>query len=184
MTHKANKTAQLNVLSIAGSLKKHSINRDLLFAMKKMAPTRMKFSVYDALEDVPLFNEDLEAQSPNLPRGVENLVEAISKADGVIISTPEYNQSIPGVLKNALDWVSRKEALDNKPVAMLGATPGQWGTRYAQAALRHTLTANGALVMGQPGVFIAGATQQSDEDTKERLQDLVLAFENWIDLVR
>jgi chromate reductase len=122
------------VLCLAGSLRRDSWNRRLLQAAVAQAPATLHLDVYDALSAVPLFDEDLEQREPAGPAGVQALRAAIAAADGVIIATPEYNHAIPGVLKNALDWLSRDnpegEVLPEKPVAVLGASSGPWGTRW------------------------------------------------------
>lgn len=154
------------VLCLAGSLRRDSWNRRLLQAAVAQAPATLHLDVYDALSAVPLFDEDLERREPAGPAGVQALRAAIAAADGVIIATPEYNHAIPGVLKNALDWLSRDnpegEVLPEKPVAVLGASSGPWGTRLAQASLRQVLHTCGALVMPSPTLFVANAASRFD----------------------
>jgi chromate reductase len=179
------------VLCLAGSLRRDSWNRRLLQAAVAKAPATLHLDVYDALSAVPLFDEDLEQREPAGPAGVQALRAAIAAADGVIIATPEYNHAIPGVLKNALDWLSRDnpegEVLPEKPVAVLGASSGPWGTRLAQASLRQVLHTCGALVMPSPTLFVANAASRFDAHrtltdlaTVQSLQNFVLAFEQWI----
>ncbi len=179
------------VLCLAGSLRRDSWNRRLLQAAVAQAPATLYLDVYDALSAVPLFDEDLEQREPAGPAGVQALRAAIAAADGVIIATPEYNHAIPGVLKNALDWLSRDnpegEVLPEKPVAVLGASSGPWGTRLAQASLRQVLHTCGALVMPSPTLFVANAASRFDAHrtltdlaTVQSLQNFVLAFEQWI----
>jgi chromate reductase len=179
------------VLCLAGSLRRDSWNRRLLQAAVAQAPATLHLDVYDALSAVPLFDEDLEQREPAGPAGVQALRAAIAAADGVIIATPEYNHAIPGVLKNALDWLSRDnpegEVLPEKPVAVLGASSGPWGTRLAQASLRQVLHTCGALVMPSPTLFVANAASRFDAHrtltdlaTVQSLQNFVLAFEQWI----
>jgi chromate reductase, NAD(P)H dehydrogenase (quinone) len=175
------------VLAIAGSLRRDSLNRRLLNAVAQLAPQELSIDVYDALEIVPLFNEDLE--DPRAPPGVENLRAAVASADGLLIATPEYNQALPGVVKNFVDWLSRGDVsvLEGRPTAILGATPGGWGTRLAQASLRHTLAACGALVMPAPQIYLRSAAQLFDEQqrlvdarVRDSLRDFAEAFERWI----
>ncbi|WP_426700318.1 NADPH-dependent FMN reductase [Rhodanobacter sp. Col0626] len=186
-----NPTASRSVLCLAGSLRRASWNRRLLHAATTQAPPTLQLDVFDALSSVPLFDEDMEQREPAGPAGVRALRAAIAAADGLIIATPEYNHAIPGVLKNALDWLSREspegEVLLEKPVAVLGASGGPWGTRLAQASLRQVLHTCGALVMPTPTVFVAGAAARFDEDgflsdpgTTQSLQRFVLAFERWM----
>jgi chromate reductase len=175
------------VLAIAGSLRRGSFNARLVTAASSLAPRGMHIDIYEDLSAVPLFNEDLE--SPRAPAGVEKLRMAIARCDALLISTPEYNQSLPGVVKNMVDWLSRGEpaVLENKPVAILGVTVGNWGTRLAQAALRHTLTACGALIMPTPQVYLRDAAQLFDAggrltnaSAREALGDFLAAFDRWL----
>ena len=180
------------VLALAGSLRRASWNRHLLHAAALQAPAGMQVDVHDELAAVPLFDEDLEALDPAGPAGVQALRAAVAAADGVVIATPEYNQAIPGVLKNALDWLSREspagEVLAGKPVAVLGASSGPWGTRLAQASVRQVLHTCGALVMPAPSLFVARAAERfdaqgglTDTATLQSLQSFLLAFEAWIE---
>ena len=147
----------------------------------------------DEMTEIPLFNEDLEMGESHSPEAVARLARRIAEADGLLIATPEYNQSIPGVVKNTIDWLSRpvgNEVLEGKPVAVIGATAGPWGTRIAQSVLRHTLTATGALVLPQPQLYVPGAERLFsregnllDDALGNRLGKLLSAFERWIDLV-
>ena len=178
---------RVNVLALPGSLRRGSFNRLLLQAAAASTPPGMQLQVYDELASVPLFSEDVEAET--VPAGVERLRDRVARADAVLIATPEYNQSIPGVLKNAIDWLSRPphEVLVGKPMAVIGATAGRWGTRLAQSHLRHVLYATEALVMPQPSLFVAaasslfdGAGGLVDEQTAGSLRELLVAFDGWI----
>jgi chromate reductase len=181
------------VLALAGSLRRRSHNRGLLVAAAELAPPGLEVRLYDGLASIPLFDEDLEQESGGGPPPVRELRAALASADGLLVATPEYNQSIPGVLKNVIDWLSREapeELLAGKPVAIAGATTGRWGTRLAQAALRQTLVATGALVMPAPSLFAAGAADLFDEagrladpTTRRQLVALLGAFASWIDTV-
>jgi chromate reductase len=121
---------------------------------------------------------------------VRHLRTAVAAADGLLVATPEYNHSLPGVLKNAIDWLSRAaplEVLAGKPVAIIGASSGRWGTRLAQAAVRQVLTATEAVVMPAPGLFQRDAEQAFDaggrlvdDTTRKSLRDVLDAFEGWI----
>jgi chromate reductase len=182
------------VLCLPGSLRRHSWNRRLLHAAVAQAPASLQLELCDALAAVPLFDEDLESRDPAGPAGVQALRAAVAAADGVVIATPEYNQAIPGVLKNALDWLSREspigEVLAGKPVAVLGASSGPWGTRLAQASVRQVLHTCGALVMPAPSLFVARAAERfdaqgwlTDTATLQSLQSFLLAFESWMERV-
>ena len=183
----------IRIAAIAASLRAGSWNGRLVAAAAGVALPGLELFVVPDLAAIPLFDEDLEAADPAGPRGVRALRRAVADADGVLISTPEYNQSIPGVTKNLVDWLSRPEGagvLDGKPVAITGATTGPWGTRYAQKELRHALTAIGALVMPQPMLFVPRAATMFDEAgalvdpyLQRQLADFVQSFQAWIHLV-
>jgi len=183
-----------HVLGIAGSLRQGSYNRRLLHAAARCAPAGLELTVYDDLASIPPFDEDLETASEGGPASVRRLREHARSAQGLLIATPEYNWSIPGVLKNALDWLSRPapdEVLAGKPVAVIGATGGSWGTRLAQAALRQVLTATEAAVLPAPALFIRDAGrlfppggELTDAPTIERLRAVLDAFAKWIELLR
>jgi chromate reductase len=137
----------MRVLGISGSLRRDSHNTELLRAAAKLLPSGVEFELYEGLKDIPPFNEDEEH---NAPAAVHDLRERIGAVDAVLFATPEYNHSIPGVLKNALDWVSRPietNTLRNKPVAVIGASTGMFGAVWAQAELRKVLSAIGARVI-------------------------------------
>ena len=180
------------VLCLSGSLRRDSWNRRLLLAAAAHAPDTLSLQLYDDLDAVPLFNEDIE---PGELAGVEALRSAVAAADALLIATPEYNQSLPGVLKNALDWLSldgpQGEVLHGKPVAVTGASSGPWGTRLAQTALRQVLHACGALVMPTPTLFVASAESRlqtdgtlADEALAASLRRLTSALEPWIAQLR
>ena len=137
----------MRVLGISGSLRRDSHNTELLRAAASLLPSGVEFEIYDGLKDIPPFDEDHEGDAP---QAVHRLREEIGAADAVLIATPEYNHSIPGHLKNALDWVSRPHdtnTLRNKPVAVMGASTGMFGAVWAQAELRKVLSALGARVI-------------------------------------
>jgi len=186
MTHRP-----LRILCLAGSLRRASWNRRLLQAAASLAPAGVEAEVYDALATVPLFDEDLERAEPEGPPGVRALRIAIAASDGLVIATPEYNHALPGVLKNALDWLSREsphgEVLTERPVAVLGASSGPWGTRLAQASLRQVLHTCGALVMPSPTLFMARAADHfdaqgalADDAARASLQRFMGAFAGWV----
>jgi chromate reductase len=149
----------------------------------------MSIIPFAGLGDVPMFNQDVEAEGD--PAGVTALKQAIRQADAVLIATPEYNSGIPGVLKNALDWASRKgadegAALAGKPAAVLGASPGRLGTARAQPQLRQTLAGAGAIVMPKPEVHFMSVSGQVadgvlvDEAARGIVSSLLEAFAAWI----
>jgi chromate reductase len=138
----------LKVLAISGSLRRESHNTKLLRAAGEILPPPAQVEFLDGLADVPPYNEDEDVEPA--PPAVQKLREAIAAADAVLIATPEYNASIPGVLKNALDWASRPfpdNAFRGKPVAVIGASTSMFGAVWAQAELRKVLGAIGARVI-------------------------------------
>jgi chromate reductase len=135
------------ILGISGSLRRDSHNTNLLRAAAEAAGPDVELEVYDGLKDIPPYDEDDDVHPR--PESVARLNEAIAGADAILFSTPEYNSSIPGQLKNAIDWVSRPvatNALRNKPVAVVGASTGAFGAVWAQAELRKVLASLGARV--------------------------------------
>ena len=187
----------MRILGIAGSLRRGSYNRLLLRALilsaakdpprKHAGDPSLSLRIYDELATIPLFDEDLEASGPIA--SVDALRERVASADGIIIATPEYNWSIPGVLKNAIDWLSRppREVLARKKIAIIGASGGTWGTRLAQAALRQVLTATESIVMPAPALFVARAETIFDAEGRlidarvaEQLDGVLAAFAEWI----
>ena len=138
----------MRILGISGSLRRDSYNTALLrHAGELFEAEGSQFTLYTGLRDIPPFDEDEEINAPDT---VERLRAAIARADGIFFVTPEYNSSIPGVLKNALDWVSRPIATNtirNKPVAVIGASTGGFGAVWSQAELRRVLGAMGARVV-------------------------------------
>lgn len=137
----------MKILGLSGSLREQSYNRLLLQAAALEMPGGVDLQIYEGLAHIPAFDEDLQA-----PPVVRSFRQAIASADAVLIATPEYNGSIPGQLKNALDWASRpypNNALRSKPVAVVGASTGLFGAVWAQAELRKVLGKIGALVIGE-----------------------------------
>jgi chromate reductase len=138
----------MRILGISGSLRRDSHNTSLLRAAAMSLPSGVELEVYDGLADLPHYNADLDGDPPL--EVVAHLREAIADADGVLIATPEYNGSLPGALKNALDWASRPfpdNALRGKPVAVVGASTGMFGAVWAQAEVRKVLKTIGADVL-------------------------------------
>jgi chromate reductase len=178
----------MTVLGIAGSLRRGSYNRHLLHAGVTLAPEGFDLRIDDTLGAIPLFNEDIEERAA-AAGPVADIRRMVRAADGVLFATPEYNQSIPGVLKNLIDWLSRDDSLLNKPVAVMGVTAGRWGTRLAQGTLRHVLYATESRVMPAPTLFLAEAGRLFDAHGRlvdpasaERLRELLTAFSAWVHL--
>lgn len=179
-----------HVLAITGSLRRDSLNRRLLDAAAACAPDGMRVQLYEELGALPMFNEDREFTA--LAAGpVRTLHDQVASASALLIATPEYNQSMPGVLKNAIDWLSRPspdEVLAGKPIALIGASAGRWGTRLAQAALRQALFATESLVLTGPALYLANAHAAFDADghltdssTLASLRQVLLALNKLID---
>ncbi|MGW8364963.1 NADPH-dependent FMN reductase [Streptomyces wedmorensis] len=177
-----------SILAISGSLRADSHNTQLLRAAQKFNPGGMDIEIYDGLRDIPPYDVDLD--TPDLrPAAVQELRRRVAEADGLLIATPEFNYSIPGVLKNALDWLStdwtRAEGLPlrRKPTAILGAGPGAFGTVRAQLALRQILVCTDNDVVVKPEVHVFRSHERfdadgnlTDEDTITLLQDLLTAL--------
>src|SRR2546426_8039459 len=137
----------MKVLGISGSLRRDSHNRRLLLEAAELLPAGVDFELFDGLRELPPYDEDDDMEHAH--DAVARLREAIADADAVLIATPEYNSSVPGVLKNAIDWASRPAAMNvlrNKPVAVLGASTGAFGAVWSQGELRKVLAAVGARV--------------------------------------
>ncbi len=183
--------ATLRILAFSGSLRRHSYNTAALRAAAGIAPADMRIEV-TSLREIPLYDEDLRQRS-GFPEPVETLREEIRKADALLVATPEYNYSFSGVLKNAIDWVSRppRQPFLDKPVAVIGASPGVTGAIRAQWQLRPVLAGLGAQVLFRPEVAIGNAGEKFDEtgllidgDTRQRLAKLLEALAAWIRRLR
>jgi chromate reductase len=139
----------MRILGVSGSLRESSYNTSLLRAAAEAAPGGVELELWEGLAELPLYDEELDHD--DAPAAVRRLREAWDEADAILFATPEYNGSVPGVLKNAIDWASRpvrESALTNKTVAVIGASPGQFGAMWAQADLRKILGVAGARVIG------------------------------------
>jgi chromate reductase len=138
----------MQILGISGSLRRESYNTKLLHAVEELLPDGVELELYEELEAVPPYNEDRDREDS--PAAAVHLRAAIARADAVLFATPEYNGSVPGQLKNAVDWASRPHrvsALWGKPVAVMGASTGMFGAVWAQAELRKVLKTAGARVV-------------------------------------
>jgi chromate reductase, NAD(P)H dehydrogenase (quinone) len=164
----------MNILAISGSLRRDSHNRALLRAAAELLPGDTHLELYERLRSVPPYDQDDDLDPPPAP--VETLRAAIADADAVLFATPEYNSSIPGQLKNALDWASRPlgtSVLMNKPVAVIGASTGAFGAVWSQAELRKVLAAAGARVLDAE-LSVPHAHERFDERgrlTDENIRD-------------
>jgi NAD(P)H-dependent FMN reductase len=155
------------VVGISGALRKGSYNAALLRSAVELAPPELRIEIA-SLRGIPLYDGDVEADE-GIPEPVRALKDRIAAADGLFLVTPEYNNSIPGVFKNAIDWLSRPPSdaarvFADKPVGMMGATPGRGGTRLAHAAWLPVLHTLGTRPWFGPGVYVAGAAKVFDAD--------------------
>ncbi|MGH6611460.1 MAG: NADPH-dependent FMN reductase, partial [Burkholderiaceae bacterium] len=152
-----------HILGISGSLRSGSYNTALLRAALEAVPdgTQMELA---RIDDFPLYNEDV--RQAGFPPPVQRLREQIARADALLIVTPEYNYSIPGVLKNAIDWASRPpdQPFNEKPIALMGASPGMLGSARAQYHLRQCFVFLNAFVLNQPEVMVAKANERFDQE--------------------
>jgi chromate reductase len=157
----------LRLVVLVGSLRRGSFNAAIARALPGLAPSDVAILPLGSIGEFPLFNQDVQAQG--FPPAVVAMGEAIARADGVIIVTPEYNYSVPGVLKNALDWLSRlpNQPFAGKPVAIQSASPGIFGGVRAQLHLRQSLVFLDALTFARPEVIIGQAGSKFDAKTGE-----------------
>lgn len=177
---------QVQILGMAGSLRKGSFNAAALRAAQELKPEGMTLEICD-LSDIPLYNQDHER---DIPGPVQELKSKIIQADGILLVTPEYNYSFSGIIKNALDWASRPPGntpLPGKPAAIMGASVGLFGTSRAQYHLRQVCVCLNMFVLNRPEVLIANAHEKfdengtlKDEETRKRIRALLEALKNWI----
>ncbi len=180
----------IHVLGISGSLRKASFNSGLLRAATQMLPEEMTLEIFD-LSPIPLYNGDLENSS--MPESVINFKQKIAAADALLIAIPEYNYSIAGVLKNAIDWASRpvkSSPLNGKPFAMMGAGGGL-GTARAQYHFRQVAVFTNMITFNKPELMIPRAFEKFDdkgnlvdEKVKDQIKNLLLALNNLVGLLK
>lgn len=178
---------RIHIIGFSGSLRKQSYNAYLLEAARNLAKDVMDITIA-SIADIPLYNEDIERSA--FPDSVTSLAQHIKTADGLLIVTPEYNYSIPGVLKNTIDWLSRPQVLPSivhKPVGIIGASSGQFGTVRSQMEVRKVCSTINLYVMPKPDVFVTNAAQKFSEDgklidekTQEHVRSFLEAFVQWI----
>ena len=184
--------ADQKVLVICGSLRKASFNAALARALPALAPEGMKLITAPTIGTIPLYNADV--QEAGFPAPVEELAAAIRAADGVLFVTPEYNWSMPGVLKNAIDWLSRmkEQPFKEKPVAIQSASQGPLGGARMQYHWRMSMTFVGAFIFGTPEVFVGLAQNKfakdtlelTDQPTKDAIKAQLAAFSKFIERVK
>jgi len=176
---------RVSILGFAGSLRKDSYNKALLRAAMEMVPENAVIDAFD-LEGIPPFNQDLEVR---LPQKVKEFKAKVRAADAILIATPEYNYSIPGVLKNAIDWASRPygdNVFEDKPVAVMSASIGALGGARAQYHLRQTFVFLNMHPVNRPEVFLTYAKDKidiqgnlTDETTREKIKQLLEVLVTW-----
>jgi chromate reductase, NAD(P)H dehydrogenase (quinone) len=175
----------MNVIGISGSLRKGSFNTAALRAAQGLAPEGMTIERAE-IGDLPLYNDDVRAAG--FPPPAERLRAQIAAADAILLVTPEYNYSISGVLKNAIDWASRppSQPFEAKPVAIMGASPGLFGSARAQYHLRQMLIFLNAMPVNRPEVMIGQAQNKfdadgnlTDEPTREFIRKLLVSLRDW-----
>lgn len=176
---------RLRIVGIGGSLRRDSYNMALVRTAKEVAPKNVEIEIID-LSNIPLYNQDLEG---NIPEPVRELKRKVRSADAILIATPEYNRSVPGVLKNAIDWVSRPygdNSFNDKPVAVMGATGGSViGTSAAQFALLPVFSFLNMHSMESGHLYITGAGEKIsggvvvDMETRELISDFVKRLVEW-----
>jgi chromate reductase, NAD(P)H dehydrogenase (quinone) len=175
----------VKILGFAGSLRQGSYNRALLRAAQKLAPEGMSVKAYDLIQ-IPFYNGDVEALGD--PDSVADFKDAIRAADGVLMVTPEYNHGVTAVMKNAVDWASRKgNVLKGKPVGIIGASVTQTGTARGQSQLRQTFEFIDCIAMAQPEILVFRAHEKfdaqgnlTDAKTAEFLGKYLEAFKAWV----
>ncbi len=171
--------SQLSMLAVSGSLRSASFNTRLAQLLAEVAPANCRFEVA-TLNGIPLYDGDLE-EAEGIPEAVDALRQRIKQADGLILVTPEYNAGMPGVLKNALDWLTRpgeemRPTFGHRPTALAGATPGAWGTAFAQASALINLRQLGVSLFPDY-LRISGVAEKLGEDgASEELRDQLRKF--------
>jgi len=178
------------IIGLSGSLRAKSLNAALLRAAASLAPAGTTIEI-ESIKGIPLYDGDLEAAS-GIPAAVAALKDRIAAADGLLLVTPEYNNSIPGVFKNAIDWLSRPaddiaRVFGGKPVGMMGASPGRFGTLSSQSAWLPVLRALGAQPWFGQTLYLGGAHKLfdasgalTDEDSRKRVQAYVQGFSDFV----
>ena len=166
-----------NIISICGSLRSGSHNRVVMKALPHLAPAGMSIKEAPSFAEFPLYNADIQ-NSTGFPAAVSTLADAVRGADGVVFCTPEYNFSLPGGLKNAIDWVSRlqNQPFAGKPIAILSASPGPLGGGRVQYDLRRAMVFLDALTLNKPEIFIGNCASKIDEKTGQLKDDATRNF--------
>jgi chromate reductase, NAD(P)H dehydrogenase (quinone) len=167
----------LNVICICGSLRKASYNRMVMNALPELAPSNLNLKEAPAFADFPIYNADIQ-ETTGIPPAVHVLADAVRAADGVIFNSPEYNFSMPGGLKNAIDWVSRvpNQPFAGKPIALQSATNGALGGGRMQYELRRAMIFLDAMTLNKPEIFIGNCSQKIDAKTGQITDQQTVGF--------
>ena len=179
----------ISIVGLSGSLRRNSFNTGLLLAAHEVLPKNTSLRI-ESIADIPLYNADDESTS-GIPTPVAALKDSIAESDALLISTPEYNHSIPGVLKNAIDWLSRppddrSRVFANRPVAIMGAAPGRYGTLLSQTAWLPALHSlgmrcwNGRMLVSGAGSLFDEDGKLQDDDTHQRLEKFLADFVGFV----
>jgi chromate reductase len=182
---------RIEVAALIGSLRRNSYNRGLLRTAMLLRPDRVH--LYEvSIHDLPFYSEDIERRG--FPTSVRDFRAQIERADALLVCTPEYSYSIPGVLKNALDWAAAPAGhspLRGRPLAMMGASVGRSGTMRAQLHLRQVATAIGLVPIPEPEIYVTYAADKfnqlgelTDQTSREQVEELLNAIADWVDLLR
>ncbi len=183
-------TEPIRVLGVSGSLRKASYNTAVLRAAQELAPEGMTITIAD-ISEIPPYDEDVRAKG--LPESVQRFRDAIAGADAILFATPEYNFSMSGVLKNAIDWASRppSQPFADKPISIIGASGGMGGTMRAQYDLRRSAVFLDMHVLNKPEVFVRSAGEKidasgklTDEPTRKILGEHLAALAKWTHRIR
>lgn len=174
----------INVVALVGSLRRESHNKSLVQTAQSVAPANMNVTIWP-LDEIPLYNNDVEVEE-GFPTAVSAMREALAAADGIIFATPEYNGSVSGVLKNAIDWASRGGLLADKPVVTMGGSPGALGATKAQEHLRQICLHLGMYVLPRPTIAVPQFQHKiadgmvTDETTQGFIRQQMETFYGWI----
>ncbi len=189
--HADSATEPMRILAMSGSLRSRSYNTGLLRAAARVAPPGMDIEIFQ-LADIPMFDADLE-QNHGFPPRVKVLRDQIAQCDAILISSPEYNYSVPAALKNAIDWASRPpdQPMNGKPLGITGVSRGLFGTVRMQAHLRQIAAGVNLLTMGKPEMFVPNAQGSFDErgdlvdeGVLQKLNEFLNALEKWVTRLR
>jgi chromate reductase len=175
---------EINIIGLAGSLRRESLTKILLETARDVAPEKMNVTIFP-LHEIPIYNNDVEVEA-GFPDVVVAMRDAIKEADGLILGTPEYNGSLSGVLKNAIDWASREGLLGKIPVVTMGGSPGALGATKAQEHLRQICLHLGMYVLPRPTIAVPQLPKKveggvlTDETTRKFVKQQMETFYDWV----